>query len=145
MPPPLPPCCLINYTKRSSPPLPRGGELICTVLNFFCLYPNINLKLPSHGSNPCLLLSHHAALSTRPTRPPLPLTPRWRGHMYYTPFPNLFPNITLHLPPPGIESVPPPLLPRCLINQTNQTSRPPYPNRESSYVLYSITFVCILT
>ena len=97
-------------------PLPQGGELICTVLNFFCLYPNINLKLPHQGSNPCLILFHHAALLTRPTRSPLPLSPRWRGHMYFTPFPNFLINIYLHLPPLVIESMPPRLPPRCLIN-----------------------------
>ena len=99
MPPPLQPRCLINYTNRPTPPIyPKGppypirGDVMCTLLNFFFKMKNKNLHLPHQGSNPCFLLSHHAALSTTPIGPPLPLTPRGRGHMYIKQFLFFHPN-----------------------------------------------------
>ena len=191
VPPPLYHCCLINYTNRTTSPLypmEKGSYVQSKISNFF---PNINLHLPYRGTNHCLLLSIHAALSTTPIGPPQPLTPWARGHMYITQILNFYPNLNLHLPhhgsnpcfllshhtrinftirpapppypleegsyvlytisqffsyhestlpPPGIKPVPPPLHPCCLINYTNQTSPPPNPMEEGSYVLYAISF-----
>ena len=78
------------------------------ITQFHSFYPNKSYPSPTRdrtraSSAPSMLpyQLHHAALSTTPIGPPLPLTPRRRGHMYITQFLFLYPNNNLHLPHQG--------------------------------------------
>ena len=145
------PCLLCSHhaalsTTPIAPPLPftpRGrGRMY--INQFLFLNPNKNLHLPHQGSNPCLLLSHHAALSTIPIGPPLHLNPKEEGHVYHMQFLFILPNKNLHLPHQG--SNPCLLCSPTLPYQLHQSDLPsPLPRRGDVMCTLLTLFILILT
>ena len=139
--PPLPPCCLIKDKNRTSPPPYPKGERSYIHNSISKTIPIIHPHLPSQGNEPVPpLLSHHAALSTTPTGPPLPITPRGRGHTYCTQFLYFNINITLHLPHQGSNL--------CLLSHTlpYQLHQPdlPFPLPQGGEVICTVlNFFCL--